>query len=126
MMPYIRELAHELSADYHHRAGQAQRTSKLLFDENLSSRLCRQLNSLFPGSSRVSLLGLERATDRAIWDYAKANGYVIVTLDADFVEMAALFGPPPKIIRLRCGNQTTAVIEAFTRSCRGYRGFRTR
>jgi predicted nuclease of predicted toxin-antitoxin system len=88
---------------------------KLLFDENLSARLCRQLNSLFPGSSQVSLLGLERATDRAIWDYAKANRYVVVTLDADFVEMAALFGPPPKIIRLRCGNQPTAIVEELLR-----------
>ena len=46
---------------------------KLLFDENLSFKLSRQLNDLFPGSSQVRLLGLERASDRALWDYAKAN-----------------------------------------------------
>jgi hypothetical protein len=61
---------------------------KLLFDENLSSRLCRQLNDLFPGSGHVRLLGLERADDRAFWDHARANEFVLVTLDADFVEMA--------------------------------------
>jgi predicted nuclease of predicted toxin-antitoxin system len=89
---------------------------KLLFDENLSFKLCRQLNDLFPGSSQVRLLGLERADDRAIWDYAKANGFVLATLDADFVEIASLHGAPPKIIWLRCGNQATAAIEALLRN----------
>jgi predicted nuclease of predicted toxin-antitoxin system len=60
--------------------------------------------------------GLERADDRAIWDYAKANGFVLATLDADFVEIASLRGAPPKIIWLRCGNQSTAVIEALLRN----------
>ncbi len=88
---------------------------KLLFDENLSFKLCRKLNDLFPGSSHVRLLGLERADDRAIWDYAKANDFALVTLDADFVEMAGLLGGPPKVIRLRCGNQATTVIETVLR-----------
>ena len=88
---------------------------KLLFDENLSFKLCRQLNDLFPGSSQVRLAGMERLDDRRIWDYAKASEFVLVTLDADFVEMAGLLGPPPKVIRLRCGNQTTAVIAALMR-----------
>jgi predicted nuclease of predicted toxin-antitoxin system len=57
---------------------------KLLFDENLSFKLCRQLDDLFPDSSQVRLVGLERADDRAIWNYAKANGFAVVTLDADF------------------------------------------
>jgi predicted nuclease of predicted toxin-antitoxin system len=92
---------------------------KLLFDENLSFKLCRQLNDLFPGSSQVRLMGLERADDRAIWDYAKANGFTLITFDADFAEMAALFGPPPKVIRLRCGNQPTAIIERLLRGHAG-------
>jgi predicted nuclease of predicted toxin-antitoxin system len=92
---------------------------KLLFDENLSFKLCRQLNDLFPGSTQVRLLGLEHADDRAIWDYAKANEFVLVTLDADFGEMAALLGPPPKVIWLRCGNQPTAMIESLLRDHAG-------
>jgi|SRR5580704_4974110 predicted nuclease of predicted toxin-antitoxin system len=88
---------------------------KLLFDENLSFRLCQQLNDLFPGSNQVRLLGLERADDRAIWDYAKANGFVLATLDADFVEIASLRGAPPKVIWLRCGNQPTIAIETLLR-----------
>ena len=39
---------------------------KLLFDQNLSFKLCEQLASLFPESSHVRLLGLEKADDRAL------------------------------------------------------------
>ena len=88
---------------------------KLLFDQNLSFKLCRELADLFPGSSQVRLLGLERADDRTIWDFAKANGFVLVSCDADFAEMAVLFGPPPKVIWLRRGNQRTGLIQALLR-----------
>jgi len=89
---------------------------KLLFDQNLSFRLRDQLADLFPGSSQVRLLGLAEASDLAIWAYAGANGFVLVSLDADFAELAALRGPPPKVIWLRCGNQPTAAVEELLRS----------
>ncbi|MEA2934706.1 MAG: hypothetical protein QOD74_1352 [Variibacter sp.] len=89
---------------------------KLLFDQNLSFKLCRQLDDLFPGSSQVNLLGLGTADDRAIWRHAGVNGYVLVSLDADFAEMAALIGPPPKVIWLRCGNRPTATIAELLRN----------
>jgi predicted nuclease of predicted toxin-antitoxin system len=84
---------------------------KLLFDENLSFKLCQRLSDLFPNSSQVRLAGLAEADDRAIWNYSGANGFVLVSLDADFAERAALLGPPPKVIWLRCGNQPTEIIE---------------
>ena len=80
---------------------------KLLFDQNLSFRLCRLLSSEFPNSSQVRLLGLDQVTDRAIWEYAKNYGFVIVSQDSDYAELAALHGAPPKVIWLRCGNQPT-------------------
>lgn len=46
----------------------------------------------------------------AIWDYAAAQGFVIVTKDADFLELALLRGPPPKVIFLRLGNCPTGAI----------------
>jgi predicted nuclease of predicted toxin-antitoxin system len=88
---------------------------KLLFDQNLSIKLCRQVADLFPGSSQVRQLGLAQADDRAIWQYAKANGFTLVSLDADFAELATLTGPPPKLIWLRRGNQPTAAIEILLR-----------
>jgi predicted nuclease of predicted toxin-antitoxin system len=73
------------------------------------------LNDLFPDSSHVQLLGLASASDRALWEFAKSNDFVVVSLDADFAEMSALLGGPPKVIWLRCGNQSTTVIEALMR-----------
>jgi predicted nuclease of predicted toxin-antitoxin system len=48
-------------------------------------------------------------------DYAKANGFAIVSQDVDFAEMAALLGSPPKVIWLRAGNQSTATISTLMR-----------
>jgi predicted nuclease of predicted toxin-antitoxin system len=88
---------------------------KLLFDQNLSFKLCHQLDDLFPGSRHVRLVGLETADDLTIWEFARVEGFVLVSLDADFAELAALLGPPPKVIWLRCGNQPTKVIEKLLR-----------
>jgi predicted nuclease of predicted toxin-antitoxin system len=81
---------------------------KLMLDENLSRRIVPFLQSEYPGSTQVALVGLERASDREIRDYAKKNEFVIVTRDADFYEMSVLFGQPPKIIWLKTGNQSKA------------------
>lgn len=83
---------------------------KLLFDQNLSFKLCKLLADVFPDSQQVRLLGLAEADDRAIWDHAKAHNFTLVTQDSDFADMATLYGPPPKVILLRCGNQPTAEV----------------
>ena len=88
---------------------------KLLFDQNLSFKLCTQLADEFPDSDQVRLLALETAEDRTVWEHAKANGFTLVTQDSDFADMAALFGPPPKVIWLRCGNQPTSVVANLLR-----------
>jgi predicted nuclease of predicted toxin-antitoxin system len=51
------------------------------------------------------------ADDHDSWEHAKANGFVLISLDVDFADMATLYGPPPKVIWLRCGNQPTDAIE---------------
>jgi predicted nuclease of predicted toxin-antitoxin system len=88
---------------------------KLLFGQNLSFKLCRQIADLFPDSNQVRQLGLAQADDQSVWEYAKANGFTIVSLDSDFAELVTLAGPPPKLIWLRCGNQPTARIEKLLR-----------
>ena len=88
---------------------------KLLFDQNLSFKLCETVADLFPDSVHVRTLGLSEVGDQAIWDYAKANGLAIVSQDVDFAEMAALLGSPPKVIWLRAGNQSTAVLSTLLR-----------
>jgi predicted nuclease of predicted toxin-antitoxin system len=89
---------------------------KLLFDQNLSFKLCARLRDLFPGSQQVRLLGLDQADDTRIWTLAAEGDYVIVTQDVDFVNLNLLKGSPPKVIWLRCGNQPTDVIERILRS----------
>ena len=77
---------------------------KLLLDENLSRRLVPLLQQEFPGTTQVTLLGLESASDQVIWLRAKQDGYVVVTRDADFQELSLVWGAPPKVIRLRTPN----------------------
>lgn len=89
---------------------------KLLFDQNLSFKLSERLGDLFPGSIQVRLAGLDTADDMAIWNFAKSGAFTIVTQDSDFADMASLYGPPPKVIWLRCGNQTTEFIEKLLRN----------
>jgi predicted nuclease of predicted toxin-antitoxin system len=81
---------------------------KLLLDENLSRRLVPLLQTDYPDSTQVVLEGLESASDYVVWEFAKANQFVIVTRDADFEEMSMVLGQPPKIIWLRTWNQTRA------------------
>ena len=83
---------------------------KLLLDENLSRRIVPFLQNAFPGSSQVSLLGLESASDTEIWQYAKANGFVIVSRDSDFQERSLVAGHPPQIIWLKISNRSKIAV----------------
>ncbi len=78
---------------------------KLLLDENLSRRIIPVILDVYPESSQIALLGMDSADDRQVWAYAQQNGYMLVTQDSDFNEMSVLYGHPPKVIWLKCGNQ---------------------
>ncbi len=80
---------------------------KLLLDQNISFRLVSKIAEFFPETAQVKELGLINATDIEIWEFAKKNGFTIVTFDADFFELSTLLGFPPKIIWLRTGNTRT-------------------
>lgn len=86
---------------------------KLLFDQNISFRVIRRISELYPKARQVRELELENFSDMQIWEYAKSNGYTIVTFDADFYEITNLKGHPPKIIWLRFGTMTTNNIAVF-------------
>jgi predicted nuclease of predicted toxin-antitoxin system len=77
---------------------------KLLLDENLSRRIVQALEATFPGSTQVALVGLQRASDAEVWQYAKDHEFVIVSKDEDFVAMANLIGQPPRLMKLSLGN----------------------
>jgi predicted nuclease of predicted toxin-antitoxin system len=88
---------------------------KLLFDQNLSPNLVSRLADVFPDSDHVSALGLDKASDDAVWNYARVHGFTLVSKDADFSDMNLLRGYPPKVLWLRVGNCTTGQVEALLR-----------
>ena len=79
---------------------------KLLFDENLSPKLPGLLAALFPGSAHVRECGLLGFPDEDVWEYARENGFTIVSKDSDFQQRSLLYGHPPKLVWLRIGNCT--------------------
>lgn len=89
---------------------------KLLLDENLSDRMIHRIGDLYPDSEHVKTLGLITTDDAVIWEYAKANGFVIVSKDSDFHQRSFLYGHPPKFIYLRIGNCPTSKIIQILRN----------
>lgn len=86
---------------------------KLLSDQMFSYRLISKLKSTYPEAKQISELQLTNYTDKEIWDFAKSNGYVIVTFDSDFFDLNTFYGFPPKVVWLRTGNMTTQYLGKF-------------
>jgi len=84
---------------------------KLLLDQNISYRLVKKLEALFPGTQNVKSVGLENNSDRMIWEFAKREGFAIVTFDSDFYDISLTQGHPPKLIWIKSGNTTTVNLE---------------
>jgi len=80
---------------------------KLLFDQNISFRIISKIETSFPEAKQVRQLGIENYSDIEIWEFAKKEGYTIVTFDADFFDLSNFKGHPPKIIWFRFGNTKT-------------------
>ncbi len=83
---------------------------KLLLDENISYRILGTLEKVFPGTTHVTLVHPFLAHDTAIWQFARAEGFVLVTFDHDFVLLAALHGGPPKVLLLTLRNPRHAEV----------------
>ena len=84
---------------------------RLLFDQNLSPLLVEGLKEIFPDSLHVQTIELGSANDNEIWEFAKGNGFTVVTKDADFAEKSLIDTSSPKIIWIRKGNCSTKEIE---------------
>lgn len=74
------------------------------------------MRDLFPHSIHARAIGLASASDEEIWKFAKQNGLAIISKDSDFHQMSFLYGAPPKVIWLRCGNCSTTELERIIRS----------
>ena len=80
-----------------------------LLDENMPCRIT--FSSALP-LIHVTSLG-KSLSDSFLWDYARANRYVIVTKDADFSSRIMLSEPPPWVVRFCIGNLQRVEFHAF-------------
>jgi len=73
----------------------------LLLDENLSPKLANKLEELFsstdnPDVKHVLHVGLDNAEDSRIWEFAKQEGYAIVTKDKDYMHFFSSTDSAPR------------------------------
>ncbi len=61
------------------------------------------------------MIRLGTADDVTVWEHAKQNNFVIITKDADFVDLSVLRGFPPKVVWICRGNCSTANIAEILR-----------
>lgn len=88
---------------------------KLLIDNQLPEALAVFLSDNGFEARHVRRLGLGMAPDEQIWQFAKTEGYGIVTMDEDFQHLSARFGSPPQVVWVRLGNvRRQALIGAFS------------
>lgn len=74
--------------------------------------MCRALQARFPGSSQVTLLGLERATDSQLCAFAHQHGYVLCSKDDDFHRLVAARRYQPQLVHLALGNASNEAVLA--------------
>ena len=53
---------------------------------------------------------MKETADPLVWDYAKDNGFMIVSKDVDMHDLSLVFGNPPKVVWLRLGNCSTTQV----------------
>ena len=81
----------------------------LWLDAQLSPAIARWLASdLAIDAHPIREIGLRDAEDPVIFAAARAAKAIVMTKDADFVQLLERFGPPPQLIWLTCGNTSNA------------------
>ena len=86
-----------------------------MYDSNLSHRLVKSLEDIFPDATHPKFFSSQSASDTEIWNFAKSNSYTIITKDEDFHNIVSLKGHPPKVIWIRIRNSSNQIIEKILR-----------
>lgn len=81
---------------------------RFLVDAQLPPALARWLTEQGHPSQHVADIELATASDREIWEYAKANRLAIVTKDEDFANISLLDSGPVSVVWIRVPNCTKA------------------
>lgn len=86
-------------------------------DAHLSPALATWIAAEFNHPSQsVRDLGLRHAKDKPIFEAARQASAIMLTKDADFVELVERLGPPPQVIWLTCGNTSNAALRTILQS----------
>jgi predicted nuclease of predicted toxin-antitoxin system len=87
-------------------------------DAQLDPQLAAWLGSRFGVVAKHLMeTGLLQASDNELFDAARRFGeIVIVTKDADFIDLAKRLGPPPQVLHLECGNLSTISMQIWLAS----------
>ncbi|MBI4516747.1 MAG: DUF5615 family PIN-like protein [Deltaproteobacteria bacterium] len=83
-------------------------------DAQLSPSLARWINDSFGVEAHaVRDLGLRNAKDPEIFQTGRQAGIVVMSKDADFVELVERLGPPPQVLWVTCGNTSDASLRSL-------------
>ena len=117
-------MSHPLSIRCHGSAGVIKRSLHdgkwfAVADQGKNPEIVARLgtsqgSTIYPSSAHVHDCGLGSRDDSAMWQYAKHNGFAIVSKDSDLQERSILLGHPPKLIWMRVG---TAPARKSRNSC---------
>jgi predicted nuclease of predicted toxin-antitoxin system len=77
---------------------------RFLVDAQLPSALARWLAAQGHEAAHVGDLGMQAASDAAIWDHALASSSAIVTKDEDFAQRKVLADHGPVVVWVRLPN----------------------
>lgn len=62
-------------------------------------------------------IGLQDAKDVDVFQAARVVNAIVMTKDADFVELVERLGTPPQVLWIRCGNTTNARLKEVLTKC---------
>lgn len=79
-------------------------------DAQLSPFIALWINANFKQLTAKSLRSLELrdVNDKVIFDRARQENAVLMSKDDDFVKLIEIYGSPPKMIWITCGNTSNA------------------
>lgn len=83
---------------------------KFLVDANLPPGLATWLREQAHEAIHVSDQPGLALDDRALFEFARQHGYIIVTKDEDFATLGTLAYEPAPVVWLRLGNATNSVL----------------
>jgi predicted nuclease of predicted toxin-antitoxin system len=90
---------------------------KFLVDNQLPPALARLLISRGSDCVHVLEAGLDGATDKEIWDFAAAQGFVLISKDEDFFHRSSRPNASVSLVWVRLGNcRKQALLAAFDKA----------